>query len=133
MSSSVRDYCLQTMGITQWQVRESESHSIQKPYMLWIDEEINHQKNELIGRMLQALKWPQALTHIEVCNKQTDSTFFFERVKTFQVKKALIFGEPFSIQCNSSQIAIAIVPTLTELMANPTAKKKAWAIMQALV
>ena len=83
--------------------------------------------------MLQALKWPQALTHIEVCNKQTDRAFFFEKVKTYRVKKALIFGKSFSTECDSTQIVIAIVPTLTELMTNPTSKKQAWAIMQTLL
>jgi DNA polymerase III psi subunit len=136
--SSLQIYCLQNMGITLWQ------RKILYDYLLMVDDELNQAQHQLIARMLQALHWPQESAKIIVWPEQDEKeTFFRQKINEHQPNMVLVFGPSFSktqptnenplqMQVDTKQIAIAILPTLHELLTNVSAKKQAWQIMQKL-
>lgn len=136
--TSLQDYCLAAMGIVQWQRQDAVWDVNTCEFMLLVDETLNEEKNQLIDRMLLALKWPKNLCQIEVGQSQD----FVKKLNEIQPKKVLIFGDslirtlglsttqnPFTLQ----SVEIAILPSLQELLVNAGLKKHAWQVMQKLM
>lgn len=131
--SSLHDYCLQTMGITQWQKR------IPKPAIenvIFIDAALNSEQEQLMTKILQALKWPASVSTIQVVSPNESKETLLLRIKEKQPKRCLFFGEGYRKMLGDvgfNHIQIAIVPSLQEMLINQAAKKQAWKIMQIFV
>lgn len=139
-----KQYCLQIMGITSWQLRQEAPH-LSHRYLLLVSEELNREKHELINRMLQALSWPFEETRIEKLeDSHLTSTIFYQKIKEIQPEKVLLYGQimsqkivqttlnPCSISIDNKQLLIGILPTLQELLNDISAKRRAWQVMQEL-
>lgn len=136
--NSLQDYCLAAMGIVQWQRQDAVSNISTCEFMLIVDEALNDEKNQLIERMLLALKWSKNLCQIAAFEPED----FAKKLNEIQPKKVLVFGEniikslgfsttqnPFTLQ----SAEIAILPSLNELLVNVELKKQAWQVMQKLM
>jgi DNA polymerase III psi subunit len=136
--NSLQDYCLAVMGIVQWQRQDAVSNISTCEFMLIVDEALNDEKNQLIERMLLALKWSKNFCQITAFQSED----FAKKLNEIQPKKVLVFGEniikslglstaqnPFTLQ----SAEIAILPSLNELLVNVGLKKQAWQVMQKLM
>lgn len=142
-----KQYCLQIMGITAWQLRqvtEEVSPVSTHRYLLLVGENLGREGQELINRMLQALAWPIAQTRIEKLENIEITTFFYQKIKEIQPEKILLYGNalgqkiiqtalnPHLLSVNDRQIPMGILPTIQELLKDVSAKKRAWQIMQKM-
>ncbi len=126
--SLLQDYCLDLMGITQWQ---SKANMVDpKPYLLLLNENLSEEKNQLLTRLIQALKWPLQNTHIEVI-----ANWHYANIEAlidkYQVQKLVVFNEQFDFEAKG--IAYVAIPSVSEMLNNIEAKKRAWAVLQKLV
>ncbi|MBS0288513.1 MAG: hypothetical protein JSS07_00575 [Proteobacteria bacterium] len=136
MNKKLQDY-LALLGIMQWQVRKKE----QKKYLLILNEPLNLANNQLLSKMLKALNWSRTASEIEQALNISDKDFL-SLIDKGNFEKVLIFGEPlinmlstppsnpFSLDINSKQLNIAVLPSLAQLQQDVGAKKQAWSIMQ---
>ncbi|HRE32042.1 MAG TPA: DNA polymerase III subunit psi [Candidatus Berkiella sp.] len=109
----VQSEYLAMLGITQWEKRSP--HLSPAHFRVIIDEQgitafamLSPQKQQLLTRMLAALKWPQQETQ-----------FCFERMEN---------GALLQFAKGDKRITL---PSLTALLEEKTAKQDAWQLMQS--
>lgn len=141
-----KQYCLQIMGITTWQMRQAvERVGAKYPYLLIIGETLNSEGQQLVSRMLQALSWPSEETRIEKLEDIHQVTaFFYQRIREIQPEKILLYGHalsqklvslpanPHVLSIDDRRISMGVLPTIQELLRDVSAKKRAWQVMQEL-
>jgi hypothetical protein len=123
----LKQYCLQTMGITQWQRKTWD-------YFVVVDVDIDNDKRQLLQRIMQALKWPANRTKTEVIKDHPDAAAYFSlRLNKLLPKKVLLFSPGLSAAYagENPAINVALLPTLTAL-GDINVKKQAWKVMQNL-
>lgn len=124
--TTLQNYCLQVMGITQWQLRSNTEESSEKPYLLLLDEALTDEKNQLLARLLQAMQW-QGLSRIE-CVQANDNI----HEKISKAQKVVIFGQNLAKQVAQSNVIVSI-PSVQEMLENVDAKKRAWGILKVFM
>ncbi len=122
----LQNYCLQVMGITQWQLRNHTEESSEKPYLLLLDETLTDEKNQLLARLLQAMQW-QGKARIE-CVQANEHI----QDKIANVQKIVVFGQNLAKQVAQSDVIVSI-PSVQEMLANVDAKKRAWNILKVFM
>lgn len=144
MSQALKNYCLQTMGITTWQRRERSLPSYDYLLLLEVNEmesdgtTLSGIKLQLIERILQALHWPLEKTRIEFINKTESMNKAFEqKISLFKPKKVLLFspdiGSQLATELTNLSLPTAVLPVLKGLLANQAEKKHAWQLMKPLM
>ncbi len=122
--SALQDYCLQVMGITQWQLKTNDN-SLPKPFLLLLDETLDDEKNQLLTRLVQAMNW-QGRERIE--SVHSDSI----QEKIALAQKVVVFGEAISKQFINHS-CVVIIPSVAEMLKNVDAKKRAWGILKGFM
>jgi DNA polymerase III psi subunit len=120
----LHQYCLEMMGITQWQSRATQ---LTCEYLILMDLPLDASTQALLDKIITALNWPKEKTCIKYLTK-------IETLPEQQSKKILIFGEQLgkllSEHFNLNQTAV--VPSLSIINTDPQAKKTAWQLMQTV-
>jgi len=119
MNNDLQRYCLQTMGITQWSKRLSQKNA---DYVIFSDTPIDIEKEKLLERILQALKWPKEKVAIHYGALPIDAEI--------ENQKILCFGTFENFTPHNNRI---LLPSLHDLLQNQDAKKQAWKLMQTFV
>lgn len=131
---TLQHYCLKEMGITRWQTR-SASKGIAFSYLIVICESellngnLPNEQQQLLERMLQALKWPLFACKIVFSPLNVDESWLLQQMALFKVEKVLLF----SVTLPLTDIPFAYLPSLNILLTDKIAKKQAWQAMQALI
>lgn len=124
--SALQDYCLQVMGITQWQLKTNDN-SLPKPFLLLLDETLDDQKNQLLTRLVQAMNW-QGRESIESVHSDTIQD------KIASAQKVVVFGEALAQKLNIKQENnLVVVPLISQMLKDLEAKKRAWGILKKLI
>ncbi|MBS0287299.1 MAG: hypothetical protein JSR17_08390 [Proteobacteria bacterium] len=121
--TDLQDYCLEVMGITQWQLR-------QKQYLFLLTETLDEEKNQLLVRLMLAMKWDKALTSIKVIATPVNQ----DKLKAIisQAQKVVLFGQELSNLVTECRDTLVCIPAVSEMLVHAQAKKKAWQILQKL-
>lgn len=107
--------CLEKMGIPLYEKRGKAY------YWVCIDEELTEPKQQLLSRMLAALRWPieQCITfHVEAITKQ---------------EGVPVAGILLSDRSHSVHEQIIQLPSLQKLLNDVGAKREAWKKMQGII
>lgn len=132
--TALQNYCLEAMGITRWVDRTKLNSLVTCLIMIDLQEkegfsELSSDKQQLLERMLQALKWPHnAMKIIFIAHQQVALE---EYTQKYQPQKMLLFNIPNTLE--TQDIQVAVLPSLGDLLSSPAAKKQAWKVMQPLV
>lgn len=121
--AALQDYCLQTMGITQWQLR-SHSQQVSAQAVIIIEPPLLPEEKQLLERILHALGWPVTTPVMD--------RFTFNALNT-PSEKALVFGEDLATTITVKSNIFVVVPALAVLLQDRNAKKQAWDKMQRLL
>lgn len=137
--AALQHYCLEKMGIHQWQRRSLKRH-----YCLLVVNKEEEEDQQLIERILQALDWPASPTIVWMDFDDRESAQLFkQKVEEDAPEKVLVFGFRFAEQLGLSyqsnpavfgagKTLVAALPCLNSLKKDPILKKEAWRVMQAL-
>lgn len=120
--SELQKLCLQTMGITVFETRQSVVYD----YLVCIEESRTPEKQQLLTRMLAALRW--SVEQCEIVWSASAATIE-QKVAGSACKKAIIFSE----RETASTPSLVVLPSLNTLLTDLSAKKAAWQKMQPLI
>lgn len=145
--AALQQYCLQAMGITQWKERTALAPQ-SFPYLLGVEHTevgLTLEKQQLIERLLQALRWPmeQVFTYLIPIDHFPEA--FYQKIAELQSEKVILFGCALAKRLNLDQNAavieltkphlfsVAIVSSLDELLQDKEAKRRTWQMLQPFV
>ncbi|MGD9592472.1 MAG: DNA polymerase III subunit psi [Candidatus Berkiella sp.] len=123
--TTLQEYCLHKMGITQWQLKRD--NPTLKPYLLLLDETLDDAKKQLLQRLLQALKWEGKANIVTVFENGDIAP------KIASAQKVVLFGQDLAQRNIVNQSHVVAVPSISQMLANVDAKKQAWAVLKKLI
>lgn len=128
--------CLAKMGIKWFEKRIVPSLD----YLLCIEESMSEDKQQLLSRMLAALRWPSNRCTTLYASGSASTDFLLmiqEKSQAISPKKRIVFSDQTSlydsINEKSSPLLTIVLPSLKTLLTDVQAKKEAWAKMQPLI
>jgi len=136
--TTLKNYCLEMMGITQWQ-RRTLSKALHCDYLILLDLKshslpLANDLKQMLDRIVQALDWPTE-TIIDALASELSRlpTQIEQKVQQYQAKKIMLFTSLSNTSLDAITQTFVIVPSLSTLLQDKVAKKQAWEKMQSLI
>lgn len=145
-SRMIFSYLNEVLGIERVLIQEglhskgTEVLSSLRPYLIFYDsQEVAREEEDLLRRILQALKWSpdqfQIVEHSPGSGEEFERTYFLTSSRDFSSKSSLsglrffIFGSlrPLpSVQVKLLPDQVICLPSLRQMLQDPQLKKQAW-------
>ena len=146
MTTNHQQQLLQEMGITVWKTR-SEAPTHHAYWVVVSEAEVGDQaKRSLLQRMTSALQWPAESYAMMGCTASQTPNDWQRQLHKKQPQKILVCGLGLAQQLGYPQAQgiiqleiadrlaqIAIIPSLDQIITDPTAKRTAWQTMQSFL